>query len=125
MEVFVNFWDNALPLMKKKGIKQRHLCDITGKTSASVSDWFTYKVMPKADDALKIADLLGVSVRYLITGADDKDLSDREKKLLKTCEMLPDDKFKAVLDVAEIMRKDVETSLRGGSSSGDSDREAK
>lgn len=112
-------------LMKKKGIKQRDLCEVTGKTSASVSDWVNKGAIPKVNDGLAIADLLGVSVRYLVTGKDYEDLSDREKKLLKTCELLPDDKFNAVLDVAEIMKKDVEMSLRCGSSSGDSDREAK
>ena len=92
--------------MKKKGIKQRDLCEITGKTSASVSDWFTYKVMPKSDDALKIADLLGVSVRYLVTGKDDSGISHREKELLEVCSELPDDKFDVVIKVAEILRKE-------------------
>lgn len=119
------WWENALPLMKKKHIKQADLIRATGRSNATVSDWVSKGAMPKVNDGLAIADLLGVSVRYLVTGKDYEDLSEREKKLLKTCEMLPDDKFKAVLDVAEIMKKDVEMTLRGGSSFGDSDREAK
>ena len=61
----MDFWSNALPLMYKKGVRQKDLVKVTGKTSASVSDWVNKKVIPRADDALKIADLLGVSLRCL------------------------------------------------------------
>ena len=113
----MDFWSVALPLMKKKGIKQKDIVDLTGHSSGRVCDWIKEKVIPKADDALKIADLLGVSVRYLLTGEDDKELSAREKELLRICSILSDDKFEAVLNVAKVMRKDTDRELSGGSSS--------
>lgn len=121
----MDFWSNALPLMDKKAIKRVDISKATGKTKSAVSDWIKRKVYPAADDALKIADLLGVSVRYLVTGEDDRELSAREKELLKLCSILPDDKFDAVMDIARIMRKDVEAASSGSLLSGVSDKEVK
>lgn len=117
----MNFWDNAHPFMEKKKVKQKDIALLTGHSSGRVSDWIKEKVVPKADDALKIADLLGVSVRYLVTGEDDKMLSPRERELLQICSILSEEKFKAVKDIAEIMRKETDRELSGGLSSADSE----
>lgn len=111
------FWSVALPLMKARGIKQKNIVDLTGRSSGRVCEWIKDGVIPRADDALKIADLLGVSVRYLLTGEDDKELSAREKELLKVCSLLGDDKFDIVLQTARVMRKDVQEASGDGSSS--------
>lgn len=103
--------------MYKKGVRQTDLANITGKTRASVSDWVNKKVIPRADDALKIADLLGVSLRYLIEGKDDRDLTAREKELLTICVPLSTEKFNVVLESARVMRKETDRELSGGSSS--------
>ena len=117
VEVEMDFWSVALPLMKARGIKQKEIAMATGHSSGRVSDWIDRKIMPKADVAVIIADLLGVSVRYLVTGEMDKELSDRENELLRICSILSDDKFEAVLNVAKVMRKDTDRELSGGSSS--------
>lgn len=115
----MDFWSVALPLMKTRGIKQKEIVELTGRSSGTVSDWIKDKTVPRADDAVKIADLLGVSVRYLVTGEVERELSDRENELLRICSILSDDKFEAVLNVARVMRKDTDRELGGGSSSGD------
>ena len=117
VEVEMDFWSVALPLMKARGIKQKEIAMATGHSSGRVSDWIDRKIMPKADVAVIIADLLGVSVRYLVTGEMDKELSDRENELLRICSILSDDKFEAVLNVAKVIRKDTDRELSGGSSS--------
>ena len=121
----MNFWDYALPLMDKKKVKQKDIARLTGHSGGRVSDWITKKTMPNADDALIIADLLGVSVRYLVTGEDDKMLSPRERELLQICSILSEEKFKAVKDIAEIMRKETDRELSGGLSSADSVKKIK
>ena len=113
----MDFWSNALPLMYKKGVRQTDLANLTGKSRASVSDWVNKRVIPRADDALKIADLLGVSLRYLIEGKDDRDLTAREKELLAICVPLSTEKFNVVLESARVMRKETDRELSGGSSS--------
>jgi len=121
----MDFWDTALSLMKEKKLKQIDLVRLTGHSSGTVSDWISNGVLPRADDALKIADRLGVSVRYLVTGEDDKDLSPREKELLRECSILRDESFKLVLDCAKLMRKAAEQELSATSSSGASENKAK
>ena len=119
----MGFWDNALPLINQREIKQADLVRLTGKAKSTVWNWFERKTVPQADDAVKIADLLGVSVRYLVTGEDDKELSAREKELLDVCSLMSDRKFSIVLKNAKAVREDMEQELSSGSSSGVSDKE--
>ena len=116
----MSFWDNALPLMDKQGVRQADLVRLTGKAKGTVWNWVENKTIPQADDAVKIADLLGVSVRYLVTGEDDNELSAREKELLRLCSVLKEDKFEIVLGLARSLHKDWERELSGGSSHLDS-----
>ena len=117
----MDFWSNVQPLMDKKGVRQRDFVRITGKSSASVSDWLNKKVIPRADDALKIADLLGVSVRYLVTGEDEEGISPRERELLDVCKLMPESKFSIVLKNAQAIREDMDRELSGGLSCADSE----
>jgi len=112
----MSFWDNALPLMQKQGVRQADLVRLTGKAKGTIWNWVERKTIPQADDAVKIADLLGVSVRYLVTGETDKELSDRENELLRLCSVLKEDKFEIVLGLARSLHKDWERELSGGSS---------
>ncbi len=116
----MDFWTNTQLLMDRKKIKQKDIANATGHSSGRVCDWINRKIVPKADDALKIADLLGVSVRFLVTGEDDRGISRREKELLDLCSVLRDDKFKLVLDMARLMRTAWEQEAAAGSYSPDS-----
>ena len=98
--------DLLLSLMKKHHIRQADIARATGRSSASVSDWFNKGVSIRVVDALAIADLLGVSVRYLATGKDEEHLSLKEKRLLKICSDLTDEKFDIVLKIAGILSKE-------------------
>jgi len=120
VEVRMDFWSVTLPLMKARGVKQKDIAELTGHSSGTISDWIRVRIIPKADDALKIADLLGVSVRYLVTGEDDNELSARENELLRLCSVLKEDKFEIVLGLARSLHKDWERELSGGSSRLDS-----
>ena len=117
------FWQTALPLMEKQNVTQAIISAATGKPFSTVHSWIKRKCPPQADCALKIADLLGVSVRFLVTGKNDVELAPREKELLQLCSVLKDDKFKIVLEVAKTMYKDWEATRSPVSGSQDS-REA-
>ena len=113
------FWDNAIPIMEKKRISQRDLAQITDRPFSTVHSWIKRKCPPQADDALKIADLLGVSVRYLVTGEDEEGLTPRERELLDVCRLLPDRKFSIVLKNAQAIKEEMETESETGLSSRD------
>ena len=119
------FWTIALSIMKGNKIKQVDLARAVGCSKGTVFAWIKRDTLPQADCALKIADALGVSVRYLVTGQrQEGELSPREKELLQICSILRDDKFDAVMKVARIMHDTTMQELSGASSSGASGRES-
>ena len=113
------FWKKALSLMDQKKIKPADLARLTGKNKSSVSDWINKGIIPRADDAVKIADLLGVSVRHLVTGENDAELSALEKELLEECEGLSDPMLLKVIKEAKdlkIMQQQEKRGVSPGSS---------
>jgi transcriptional regulator with XRE-family HTH domain len=65
---------------QKKGRKE--LIAAVGANRGALTNWDKRGTVPAADVALKIADYLGVSVRWLVTGQDEKDLTLEERNLL-------------------------------------------
>ena len=97
----MDFWSNTLLLMDKKKVKQKDIAAVTGHSSGRVCDWINRKIIPKADVAVKIAELLGVSVHFLVTGEHDKELAPLEKKLLDTCKNLTEPMMLKVIKEAQ------------------------
>ena len=118
------FWTKACHLMEEGKIRQVDLARAVGCPKGTVFAWIKRDTLPQADYALKIADMLGVSVRYLVTGEDEGELSPREKELLRVCSILSQDKFEAVMKVATVMRDTTMRELSGASSSGVSEHKA-
>jgi transcriptional regulator with XRE-family HTH domain len=52
------------------------------KSVTSLTDWLQRNTIPRADIALAIADYLGVSVRWLLSGEDEECLTMEERNLL-------------------------------------------
>lgn len=58
-------------LLEKMGIRPIEITRATGIPSSTFSDWKKGKSKPNAEKMLKIANYLGVSVEYLMTGKDN------------------------------------------------------
>lgn len=70
-------------LRDKKGYKNADISKLTGISKATISDWKNGKSKPKVDKLSKIAECLGVSVDYLMTGKETIDkFSDENAKLI-------------------------------------------
>ncbi len=71
------FWERVRNLLTHD-LNQAWLCRKLGIASATMSTWVTHDRLPKADMAVRIAQALGVSAEYLVTGKDsledDEDL---------------------------------------------------
>jgi transcriptional regulator with XRE-family HTH domain len=65
------------------------IVDLGYKTS-TVYSWGENDSVPKAVDLLKIADYLGVSMRWLLTGEDEAGLAPEERDLLTSYRWLDD-----------------------------------
>jgi transcriptional regulator with XRE-family HTH domain len=57
-------------LRDKKGYKDSDVARITGITKSTFSDWKSGRSCPKNDKLQKIAEMLGVTVDYLMTGKE-------------------------------------------------------
>ena len=60
--------DRIINAMNRNGISQRQLADATGMTEVSISRYVKGKRIPSAEILGRIADVLGVTTDYLITG---------------------------------------------------------
>lgn len=119
------FWTIAQRFMDDKGLKQVDLARHCDRPKGTIFNWIKRDTLPPADSAVKIAELLGVTVRYLVTGQrQEGELEPREKELLRVCSILRDDKFDAVMKVARIMHDTTMQELSAASSSGASGRES-
>ncbi len=120
----MDFWSNTLLLMDKREVKQKDVALATGHSSGRVCDWINRKIVPKADDAVKIADLLGTSVEYLVTGNSGKELAPLLKDLVDAAAPLSDEELAYFIGQIKSY-KDMDNRKRGGTSPGSSDlREA-
>jgi len=66
------------------GMYRTALTDIVGRAQNTLNNWASRDTSPPADVALKIADVLGCSVRWLITGELDKaeEFSQEERNII-------------------------------------------
>ena len=82
-------------LCSEKGVTPYRVCKGTGISTSTLSNWKAGRYTPKQDKLKKIADFLGVSVDYLITGEEEekpidlKDEFNRLEKMLKSGEVTP------------------------------------
>lgn len=63
-------------IMLKKGLKQKELSDFTNIPTSTISTWKRKHVDPDVKYIPQIADFLGVSIEYLITGNDNTNCTD-------------------------------------------------
>lgn len=64
------FWQNVNNLIKLKNITQESICDETRISLNTLRGWVSKNVLPRADEAYKIAKALNTSVEYLVSGRD-------------------------------------------------------
>lgn len=81
--------DRIFSLMEQKNIKNIELANKLEVRKSVISSWKSRKTNPPAEYIDKIAELLGVSISYIITGKDEySDLSADEIKLLEKYNVL-------------------------------------
>jgi len=78
------------------GKKPADICKATGIPASTFSDWKKGKSKPGPDKLLKIAEFLGVSVKFLMTGQEESNeeaieaKTPIEKELLLLCRKVSD-----------------------------------
>ena len=68
VQVKSNFAKNLKELMQKHSVTAKELSRKTGVPTSTLSEWLGGRVPRLSDDAVKVAQVLGVSLEFLVTG---------------------------------------------------------
>ena len=77
----VSFWNRVKQLIKSNNTTQRGLSETIGLSARTLEIKIGRKSAPDVFEAYKIAQALGVSVEYLVTGSDTNPAEQELKEL--------------------------------------------
>lgn len=83
-------------LLKERNEKRLSLAERCGFSLQSITEWSRRNSMPSADKVFAIADYLGVTIEWLLTGKEDSGLSAKDRDLLRKYNSLSDRDKRAV-----------------------------
>lgn len=82
----MDFYENVKQLVKTNNLTLRSFIESLGINYDSYNSCKKYNNLPRADEAVKIAQALETTVEYLVTG-NKPDLSSETKSLINELEM--------------------------------------
>ena len=90
------FWNNVKEELDYKDMSQKELSASTDISYNTLQSWITKDRLPDAQDAVKIARALNVSVERLVTGQEDisKELNKETNEMLHDIRHLSTEDFK-------------------------------
>ncbi len=90
-------------LLAKRGLKAFDVSKATGISSSTLTDWKKGRSIPKQDKMQKIANYLGVSVEYLMTGKEKDSYYLNEETAKLAQEMFEDPDMRSLFDMKRKM----------------------
>ena len=72
-----SFWKNVSQVMKSKKISQEKMCEDIGISIWTLRSSISKQILPRVDVAKTIADYLGTSVDFLLTGVENNEYNKR------------------------------------------------
>ena len=113
----MSFWENVDQELKFKGIERKELGNLADFPESYISKGITRNSSPSVDLALRIAQALGVSVEYLVTGTNNPSkvneqeeteqlrLYRKHSEIIKKCEELSPEKEKLLVTFIDTFSK--------------------
>ena len=111
-------------LLDEKGLKNADVARATGISNMTLSDWKRGKSEPKTKNMQKIADFLGTTLSYLVTGEEsnpifeqanaDYDLSNIDSKLkdyVFKLSKLSDKEQESIMNLIDVMYENTQNKL--------------
>lgn len=72
----MDFWLRVREKLDYQGLTQRELAERIGESYNTLQSWINRNRLPNAEQAVKVADTLGTSVEFLVTGRRPQGKSD-------------------------------------------------
>lgn len=105
----MEIWERIREKVSEQNTTQEWVSSKIGVRPDLFRRWMSKRIMPNADQAVAIAEALGTSVEFLVTGKRPEHLSETEKRLLGTAL-----KWKDVLEDLESLDAQVAASWVAG-----------
>lgn len=99
-----DFWNRVKELMASQGILQKDMAEAAGVSIGSFKNWLCRNILPDCVKAVKIANKLGTTVEYLVTGNSDN-FTEAESELIGYFRKTPDTLKYLTLHNAEYFSK--------------------
>lgn len=96
-------YERFLRLLELNNKKQADVSKATGIAASVFSEWKKGKSTPKLEKLILIADYFNVTIDYLATGKDSKDLTTDEQELLSLYRAADQDGKNTIYKVAEAL----------------------
>jgi transcriptional regulator with XRE-family HTH domain len=78
----MDFWMRLKSEIRAKNTTQEWIAGQIGVPFGTFKKWMTRKTYPNVKEGLEIANLLGISIEYLVTGTDPGELNNTEQRLV-------------------------------------------
>lgn len=104
-DIMNEFKDRLKVLLKEKGYTAKNLGDMTEIGHRTIEGWLGSKnIMPRADSAVKVAQVLNTSVEYLVTGIDPntKDPSALKRNFYNWVDSMSEEELKGIVNLFEV-----------------------
>lgn len=112
----MNFVERIDEKLKEKNIKRVGMCEDVGIDTSIMTAWKKRGTIPAADICLKIAEYLGTSVEYLVTGKEKNlssvELTQEEEEVLDVWEDLNDFQKNTIKTLLESYKKENQAELK-------------
>lgn len=112
----MGFWDNVVNELDYLGMTNKSLAEKAGFDASNIARGIRFKSNPSVETAVKIAEILNVSVEYLVTGKNSKSTEQQNsvninkfKKYAQTIEKLesiPEKSRNSILSLIENVSAD-------------------
>ena len=107
---FMKLGEKITKLKKLKNLSQVTIAEATGISRDAISKYERGDSIPSVDYAKRIADVLGVSLDYLVSDNDKEDVLDNEAvKRIKEIQELPVEEKDKVYSVIDALVRDYKT----------------
>ena len=94
----MNFWERTKAEIDRQNTTFRWLASKIEVSESTMATWRATNVLPRADHAIRIANLLGVSVEYLVTGEEQNQPNYRpaERDIIRKLSLLPENDLETI-----------------------------
>jgi len=100
-----NFHERFNDFVARSGMTLDEISIKSGVSTKTIQNWTrnASPTMPRIDQGIMVAQVLGVSAEYLVTGKAPGNLSEKGLKIALAAEQLSDEGKRAALDLVEVL----------------------